>query len=307
MTGGLLAVLDDIATLMDDVAVMSKIAMKKTAGIVGDDLAVNVNTIVGIDPRRELPIVGKIALGSLANKAILIPLALALPEEAIGPLLMFGGAFLCYEAFHKVTHKHDEHDDEHHEKMVEAIQTGPEALMKVENQRVWGAIGTDTVLSAEVVAVALGAVAMAPLATRAATLAVVGVGMTIGVYGLVAALVKVDDLGLRLQSAAGEGSGARFQRRLGTALVERMPVVMKGLSILGTAAMFLVGGGILLHGIPAVHHALEEGLHSLGFVAGPLEMLATLLFGALAGGVTTPLFSLLGKVLASVKSWRVRG
>ena len=180
MSSGLLALLDDITVLLDDVAAMSKIAAKKTAGIVGDDLAVNANAVVGIDPKRELPIVGKIALGSLLNKAVLIPLALTLPSAAIPPLLMFGGAFLCYEAFHKITHKKDDKDEEHHQKMVIAIQDSPEALLKLENKKIWGAIGTDTILSAEIIAVSLGAIAHAPLVTQAATLSVIGIGMTIG-------------------------------------------------------------------------------------------------------------------------------
>ena len=298
-TSGLLAVLDDITLILDDVAAMTKLAAKKTVAIVGDDLAVNANVVVGIEPNRELPIVGKIALGSLANKAVLIPLALALPAAAIHPLLMFGGAFLCYEAFHKISHKHDAHDAQHHEEMVSAIQTSPEALLKVENKKVWGAIGTDAILSAEVIAVALGAVATAPLMTKALSLSVIGVGMTVGVYGLVAGIVKVDDLGLRLQKA--EGSGARFQRGFGDLLVRSMPKFMRALSVLGTAAMFVVGGGILLHGIPGAEHGLETAVASLTsnkLFAGPMEMAAALLFGMLAGLLTTPLFRLLSKALA---------
>lgn len=278
---------------------MSKLAARKTAGIVGDDLAVNANVVVGLDPARELPIVGKIALGSLANKAVLIPLALALPAKAITPLLMFGGAFLCYEAVHKVSHKKGHEDEAHHKEMLSAIQTSPEALMKLENKKVWGAIGTDTILSAEVVAVALGAVAQAPLMTKAMTLAIVGVGMTIGVYGLVAAIVKVDDLGLRLQQKEG------FRRRLGDFLLAAMPWFMKFLSILGTAAMFIVGGGILLHGIPALEHMVEEGLHHVPFhavLAGPASLLTSLVFGVVAGFVCLPVFDLLGKGLAALKA-----
>ena len=261
---GLLALLDDITLILDDVAAMSKLAAKKTAGIVGDDLAVNANVVVGIDPSRELPIVGKVALGSLLNKAILIPLALALPAQAITPLLMFGGAFLCYEAVHKVSHKKDHEDEAHHEELLEAIQTSPEALMKVENKKVWGAIGTDTILSAEVVAVALGAVAAAPLATKALTLTVVGLAMTVGVYGLVGAIVKADDL-----------------------------------------AMFVVGGGILLHGIPALEHTLHEGLEHVpfhAFLGGPLSLLGSLVFGVIAGFICLPIFGLLGKGIGALKT-----
>ncbi len=305
MASGLLAILDDITLILDDVAAMSKIAAKKTAGIVGDDLAVNANAVVGIDPKRELPIVGKIALGSLANKAILIPLALMLPSAAIPPLLMFGGAFLCYEAFHKMTHKKDEKDDAHHKKMLDAIQTSPEALMRVENKKVWGAIGTDTILSAEIIAVSLGAIAAAPLLTQALTLTVIGVGMTVGVYGLVAGIVKFDDWGLKLQKKEGNGIGAKALRGLGNALVNHTPKFMKCLSIIGTAAMFAVGGGILVHGIPGAHHLLEAGIAAVtsnGFLAGTLGMAGTMVAGAVAGFASMPVFNLLGKGIDRVKT-----
>ena len=305
MASGLLAFLDDITLILDDVAALSKLAARKTAGIVGDDLAVNANVVVGIEPARELPIVGKIALGSLLNKAVLIPLALALPAWAITPLLMFGGAFLCYEALHKLTHQHGPEDEAHHQELLTAIQISPEALMKVENKKVWGAIGTDTILSAEVVAVALGAVATAPLMTKALTLTVIGIGMTVGVYGLVAAIVKVDDVGLWLQRAAGEGAAARRKRRLGEALLGAMPWFMKTLSFVGTAAMFVVGGGILLHGFPALEHMVEAGLAHVPFHAwlgGPLSLLASLLFGVLAGAASLPVFGLLGKGVAALRA-----
>lgn len=310
--GGLLAVLDDITTILDDVAAMSKIAARKTVGIVGDDLAVNANVVVGLDPTRELPIVGKIALGSLANKAILIPLALALPAKAITPLLMFGGAFLCYEAVHKLVHKKGHGDEEQHQEMLSALETGPEALRKMENKKVWGAIGTDAILSAEVVAVALGAVAAAPTATKALTLVLVGLLMTIGVYGLVAAIVKVDDVGLHLQGATGQGAWPRFRRWAGEALVASMPWFMKGLSVVGTAAMFAVGGGILLHGLPAIEHQLEAVLQAVPYhqvLGGLLGLLGSVLFGVIAGFVASPIFDLLGKGLAALRKaiWKSPG
>lgn len=303
--GGLLAVLDDIATILDDVAAMSKLAAKKTVGIVGDDLAVNANAVVGIDPKREIPIVVKIAAGSMANKAVLIPLALALPSAAITPLLMFGGAFLCYEAMHKIMHKKDAKDEEHHQKMLDAIKDSPDALMKLENKKVWGAIGTDTILSAEIIAISLGAVAAAPLAVKAASLAVIGVGMTVGVYGLVGAIVKADDFGLSLQKKYD----GKFLGKCGQKLVDWMPKFMKGLSVAGTAAMFAVGGGILMHGIPGVHHAVEAGIAAVtgnGFVAGTLGMLATVAGGAAAGLAAIPAFDALGKGLDKVKAPLVR-
>lgn len=296
---GLLALLDDITVLLDDVAAMSKLAAQKTAGIIGDDLAVNANVVVGIEPARELPIVGKIALGSLLNKAVLIPLALALPTQAITPLLMFGGAFLCYEAMHKLSHKAGPEDEAHHQAMVTAIQTSPEALLALENKKVWGAIGTDTILSAEVVAVALGAVAAAPLATKAIVLTVVGLGMTLGVYGLVAAIVKVDDLALHLKA-----SGSEAWQRLGDRLLAAMPWFMKGLSWVGTTAMFVVGGGILMHGIPSLEQGVHGRIEALPFDAlldGPLTLGASLAFGMVAGLVALPLFGWAGQGLAALK------
>lgn len=304
---GLLAILDDLTLILDDVAAMSKLAAQKTVGIVGDDLAVNANVVVGIDPARELPIVGKIALGSLLNKAILIPLALAIPTPAITPLLMIGGAFLCYEAAHKLSHQPGPEDETHRQELLAAVRTSPEALMKLENAKVWRAIGTDTILSAEVVAVALGAVMAAPLVTQAATLVVIGLGMTLGVYGLVAAIVKADDVGLWLQR---KGPGAGFQYRLGGYLLAAMPGFMKVLSVVGTAAMFVVGGGIILHGLPALEQPMRAGLAHVPFHAvlgGPLWLLVSLLFGVVVGFVCSPLFGLIGRGGAALKSHLVPG
>lgn len=289
MASGLLAFLDDITIILDDVAIMSKVAAKKTAAIVGDDLAVNANVVVGLEPSRELPIVGKIALGSLANKAILIPLALALPTAVVEPLLLAGGAFLCYEAWHKISHKKDESDEKRQRELIAAASESPEALMKVEKDKVWGAIGTDAILSAEVVIVALGAMSDAPLTTKALALTVVGLAMTVGVYGLVAAIVKVDDLGLHLRKYEGG-----FRPRLGEFLVKAMPKFMKALSVLGTLAMFSVGGGIWVHGVPVLHHWAEA-------LSGPISFLMTLLFGVVLGLVSSPIFGLLGKLFGKLR------
>lgn len=300
---GLLAVLDDITLLLDDVAAMSKIAARKTAGIVGDDLAVNANAVIGIDPTRELPIVGKIALGSLMNKAILIPLALTLPAKAIPPLLMVGGAFLCYEAFHKMTHKAGAKDDAHHKDMIEAIRQSPDALLKVENKKIWGAIGTDTILSAEIIAVSLGAIAGAPMMTQALTLSVIGIAMTVGVYGLVACIVKFDDWGLALQKRAGAGLWPRFQRAAGDALVNHTPTFMKFLSFVGMVAMYAVGGGILVHGIPGAETMLSQaiaGVTTQGFLSGVLHLAGTIVAGMIAGLVTMPVFNLLGAGIGKI-------
>ena len=299
-TSGLLALLDDIAMILDDVAAMSKIAVKKTAAIAGDDLAVNAQSMIGIDPNRELPIVGKVFMGSMANKVILIPIALALPTAAITPLLMAGGAFLCYEALHKMMHKKDAKDEEHHQKMLEAIIKGPEDLLKVENKKVWQAIGTDTVLSAEIIAVSLAAVATAPLITKAAVLTLVGVGMTVGVYGLVAGIVKLDDLGLHLQKDDGKSSLSKFKRSFGRGLVDHTPKFMKVLGIVGTAAMFLVGGGIIAHGIAPIGHAIEAAgvaVASIPMASGLVTTAVTGLFGTVVGLISMPAFIGAGKVL----------
>lgn len=299
MATGLLALLDDVVSILDDVAVLSKVAAQKTAGIAGDDLAVNAEGLIGIDPSRELPIIGKVALGSVANKFVLVPLALALPHAAITPLLMCGGAFLCYEGFHKVAHKHDAHDDAHHDELVAALKSGPEAVAAVEAQKVRQAIITDVVLSAEIVAVALGAMSEEPFATKAVALSVVSLGMTAGIYGLVAAIVKVDDVGFHLQTSPA-GS---FRHTAGGWLVRGAPVVLRGLSVVGTAAMFLVGGGILIHGIPAA----AEAMHHLDHVVphGPLFWLAehgiTALLGVVAGVVVAGVVAGVQRAIKAVR------
>lgn len=284
---GLLALLDDITTILDDVAVLSKVAAQKTAGIAGDDLAVSSQAVVGIDPSRELPIVGKVALGSALNKCVLVPIALALPTVAITPLLACGGLFLCYEGFHKVAHRHDEQDEKHEKELITAIHTGPEALANVEWSKVKQAIGTDVVLSAEIVAVALGSVAEQPFATKALVLALVSAVMTVGIYGLVALIVKLDDIGLYLQRSP-PGSA---RHRAGGVIVTAAPKLMKVISVVGTAAMFLVGGGIVLHAFhgaeEAVHHAIEGvvGAAAGGWVMAVVPVVVGVLLGAVVSGV----------------------
>jgi len=296
---GLLAILDDVTVVLDDVAAMSKVAVKKSAGLLGDDLAVNANVVVGLDPKRELPIVGKVALGSLANKALLIPLALALPTKVIGPVLLFGGAFLCYEALHKIFHRKDKKTKEHQKKVVKAARSGSAELMKLENKKVWGAIGTDTILSAEILAVALGAVAAAPFLTKALSLVVVGLLVVVGVYGTVAVIVKMDDFGLRLQE-----SESVALRRTGSFLVKAMPYFMRFLSFVGVVAMFLVGGGIAIHGIPVIGHGVEQFIESLtthSVLSGLLSGLVNLVAGVIFGLLVYPLFAGLGKLIGAVK------
>ena len=299
MPSGLLAILDDVTAVLDDVAVMSKVAGKKTAGLLGDDLAVNANVVVGLDPKRELPIVGKVALGSLANKAVLIPLALALPSDVIGSVLLFGGAFLCYEALHKIIHRNDKSERKNKAEVVKAARQSGEHLKKLENKKVWGAIGTDTILSAEILAVSLGAVATASLLTKALTLIVVSLAVIIGVYGTVALIVKVDDVGLRLQESESE-----TVRRLGSFLVRSMPYFMKLLSIVGTIAMLLVGGGIILHGIPALGHGVEEFIASVAsasWLSSLLSTTANFVAGVVFGFLVYPFFAGLTKLLAYLK------
>ena len=254
----LLMLLDDIATMLDDVAVMTKVAAKKTAGVLGDDLALNAQQVSGVRAERELPVVWAVAKGSMWNKAILVPAALAISAFApwaITPLLMIGGAFLCYEGVEKLAHKflHSAEEDEaHHKELTAALVNEEIDLVALEKDKIKGAIRTDFILSAEIIVIALGTIATATFMHQVAVLTVVAVGMTIGVYGLVAGIVKMDDAGLHLMRT--HAAGALHQ--LGRFLVAAAPKLMKFLSVAGTAAMFLVGGGILVHGLPAVHHAI---------------------------------------------------
>ena len=285
----LLALIDDIATVLDDVALLTKVAAKKTAGVLGDDLALNAQQVSGVAVERELPVVWAVAKGSAINKAILVPLALlisAFAPWAITPLLMIGGAFLCYEGFEKLAHKflHSKAEDEaHHTELVQALTDPTIDLVAFERDKVKGAVRTDFVLSAEIIAITLGTVAQAPFGTQVAVLVGIAVLMTVGVYGLVAGIVKLDDLGLYLSRQAG-----RFARAIGAGILKAAPYLMKGLAVAGTAAMFLVGGGILTHGLPVLHHGIENFAHgaaTLPGVGGVLGALAPLLADALVGVV----------------------
>ena len=257
MAGSLLLLLDDIATVLDDVATMTKVAVKKTAGVLGDDLALNAKQVTGVRPARELPVVWAVARGSALNKLLLVPAALAISwvaPWAIQPLLVIGGAFLCYEGaeklLHRFLHGKDEARDEALAHSVVADGLDPVA---VERERIAGAIRTDFILSAEIIVITLGVVAGKPFITQLAVLAAISVAMTIGVYGLVAAIVKIDDLGAVL---AGHRRAAL--RSLGQGILASAPWLMRGLSVAGTAAMFLVGGGIIAHALPVVHAALHD-------------------------------------------------
>ncbi len=276
----LLALLDDIATILDDVAAMTKVAARKTAGVLGDDLALNAQQVTGVKADRELPVVWAVAKGSMVNKAILVPAALLISwllPWLITPLLMIGGAFLCYEGCEKLAHKwlHDAAEDEAaHRQTLQALADPAVDLVAFEREKIKGAVRTDFILSAEIVVITLGAVAGASLVQRVGVLVGISLLMTVGVYGLVAGIVKLDDLGLRLQ-----GSAAGFARAVGTGLLRTAPWLMKTLSVVGTAAMFMVGGGILLHGWPALAHAVEA------WAAGWGSLLATLISTAAGAAV----------------------
>ena len=261
MATSLLALLDDITTVLDDVAVLTKVAAKKTAGVLGDDLALNAQQVAGVETNRELPVVWAVAKGSLLNKAILVPAALLISAFApwlITPLLMVGGAFLCFEGAEKLAHRllhSPEEDAAARAKLTEALTNPAVDLAALERDKIKGAVRTDFILSAEIIAITLGTVATEPITKQAAVLALVAVVMTIGVYGLVAAIVKMDDAGLWMARRPGNGP----VQALGRGLVLAAPKLMKLLTVLGTAAMFLVGGSILLHGLGPLHH-LVQGL-----------------------------------------------
>ena len=286
MASSLLLLLDDIASVLDDVSVLTKVAAKKTAGVLGDDLALNAQQVTGVNADRELPVVWAVAKGSLVNKAILVPAALLVgtfAPWAVIPLLMIGGAFLCFEGVEKLAHKflHKEEAAAERAELEQALANQSVDLRAVEKDKIKGAIRTDFILSAEIIVITLGTVAGRPFGTQLTVLAGIAIAMTIGVYGLVAGIVKLDDAGLYLSQRAGGAAQA-----VGRGLLRLAPWLMKALSILGTAAMFLVGGGILVHGVPALGHGIEGWLAQFGGVASALgAMLANLVVGVIAGAV----------------------
>jgi len=306
----LLALIDDIASVLDDVSILTKIAAKKTAGVLGDDLALNAQQVAGVKADRELPVVWAVAKGSLVNKAILVPAALAISvfaPWAITPLLMAGGAFLCYEGFEKLAHRflpHDAARERELETMTRALVDPGVDVVALEKAKIKGAVRTDFILSAEIIAITLGTVADAPFATQLTVMVAVAVAMTAGVYGLVAGIVKLDDGGLWLSARRGDGMLARLQRGLGQGILRAAPWLMKGLSVAGTVAMFLVGGGILVHGVSVLHHLVEvagEGMHALpgvGRLLGALgPMVLNALVGVAAGGLVLAAVTLVKKLL----------
>lgn len=283
------ALFDDIALLLDDVAIMSKVAAKKTAGVLGDDLAVNAEQVSGVKPDRELPVVWAVAKGSFINKLFLVPAALmisAFLPWLIVPLLILGGLFLCFEGAEKILESKSK-DDTHHQELLNAIDS-PEKLMAFEKAKIKGAIRTDFVLSAEIIVIALGTMIGASLTQQIATLSVIAIGMTIGVYGLVAVIVKLDDVGLYWQSLIPSNVANKLLNLFGKGLLSFAPRLMQSLSIIGLVAMFLVGGGMLSHNIEAVHHLTEWFLSFLpntmpSWIATIATVVIDGLYGLIAG------------------------
>lgn len=305
----LLALIDDIATILDDVSVMTKVAAKKTAGVLGDDLALNAQQVTGVNADRELPVVWAVAVGSLRNKVILVPAALAISAFipwAVTPLLMLGGLFLCFEGFEKLAHKflHSPAEDEaRHSEQVAALADANVDMVAFEKDKVKGAIRTDFILSAEIIAITLGVVASEVFMKQVAVLSGIALLMTVGVYGFVAGIVKLDDGGLWLSRRTGDGAFTAVQAALGRGILRMAPWLMKSLSVVGTAAMFLVGGGILTHGIPGAH----DGIHHMAVAAGPVlgaivPTLADATTGILAGAVVLVVVMAGSKVVQAMRS-----
>lgn len=310
MATSLLVLLDDIASLLDDIAGMTKVAAGKTAGVLGDDLALNAQQVAGVRAERELPVVWAVARGSLVNKAILVPLALAisaLAPWAVMPLLMAGGAYLCLEGVEKLVHalwpdhaapgSASEPASAAPVALVQALADPAFDVVAFERDKIKGAVRTDFVLSAEIITITLGTVASQPLPTQFAVLAGIALIMTAGVYGLVAGIVKLDDAGLWLSGRAGA-----VQRAVGTLLVRSAPWLMKGLSVAGTAAMFLVGGGILVHGLPALQRAVQAAAAAPGGgFGGALVLLANALVGIVAGALVLAGLALVRSLLRRMR------
>jgi predicted DNA repair protein MutK len=302
VASSLLTLLDDIATVLDDVAIMTKVAAKKTAGVLGDDLALNAQQVAGVAPHRELPVVWAVAKGSMFNKAVLVPAALLLSAFVpwvVIPLMMIGGAFLCFEGVEKLAHKllHSKAvDDAHHSEILRALTDPSVDLIAFERDKIKGAVRTDFILSAEIIVISLGTVAKEAFAVQVGVLVAIAVVMTVGVYGLVAGIVKLDDAGLFLSRRAGESGPVRAKRALGRGILRVAPWLMKFLSIIGTAAMFLVGGGILTHNVPALHHAIEAILPH-GVLGTVLALLTDLVVGVIVGAVVLGVVELIGKLL----------
>ncbi len=302
MASSLLALIDDIATILDDVAVLTKVAAQKTAGVLGDDLALNAQQVAGVSADRELPVVWAVCKGSLINKLILVPSALLISlliPWAVTPLLMIGGAFLCFEGVEKLAHKflHAADDAAHEAELMQALADPQVDLVALEKEKIKGAIRTDFVLSAEIIAITLGTVQNSDWMTQLSVLSGIALIMTLGVYGIVAGIVKIDDAGLYLSRRDGTWVGAKAVQSLGRGLVNAAPWLMRFLSVAGTAAMFVVGGGILTHGIPPLHHGVQDWVAPM---AAPLQaivpLLADVLTGVVAGAVVLTVVTLVQRL-----------
>ena len=308
----LLMLLDDIAAVLDDVALMTKVAAKKTAGVLGDDLALNAQQVSGVRADRELPVVWAVAKGSFRNKAILVPAALAISAFApwaVTPLLMVGGAYLCFEGFEKVAHSftHSKADAQIQRHALQESLAGAEVdLAAFEKDKVKGAVRTDFILSAEIIAITLGIVSDSPLMQQVVVLSGIAIVMTVGVYGVVGGIVKLDDGGLYLSKKTGDGAWPRFQRSFGRGVLSAAPYMMKSLTVIGTAAMFMVGGGILTHGVPPLHHWVEGVAQGstqwLGVVSVIVPTLLNAVAGIIAGAVVLAVVSAASKVWRAIKS-----
>ena len=311
----LLTLLDDIATVLDDVAAMTNMAVKKTAGVLGDDLALNAEQVSGVNANRELPVVWAVAVGSFKNKLILVPVALtlsAIAPWAIAPLLMIGGAYLCYEGFEKIAHKflHSEAEDKAHDAEILEALTHPDVDMLVfEKDKIKGAIRTDFVLSGEIIIITLGAVAGAAFMSQVAVLSAIAIIMTVGVYGFVGLIVKLDDIGLYLKHKPGSKALNWLRQSIGNALLSFAPRLMKSLTVIGTIAMFLVGGGILTHQVPIAHDFIASAtaaVASLGSVGEYLQVvfpsLLNIIAGVFVGGVVLVAVALTQRAFEKFKS-----
>lgn len=295
----LFALIDDIATILDDISLMTKAATKKTAGVLGDDLALNAQQVSGVKPSRELPVVWAVAKGSLKNKVILVPAAVAISffiPWLVTPLLMLGGAYLCYEGSEKLVHRflHKAEHEQHKQNLKESLKDPEIDLKQMEKDKIKGAIRTDFILSAEIIAITLGTVAAQAIGLQFAVLAVVALMITVGVYGIVAAIVKLDDGGLYLTK-----TDSPLAQKIGHGVLWFAPYMMKTLSVVGTIAMFLVGGGILTHGFAPIGHAIENFAEGMGDLAGAVvTMLANGAFGLVVGLL---LVAVLSPILARFK------
>lgn len=299
----LLTLLDDISVILDDVSVMTKVAAQKTAGVLGDDLALNANQVAGVRAERELPVVWSVAKGSFINKLILVPLALAI--SAIAPslitvLLMIGGLYLCYEGAEKVIHKFWphllSHEDAHAKEQEDMLVANADEnidLVAYEKDKIKGAVRTDFILSAEIIVIALGTMEAATLMEKTISLSIIAIVMTVGVYGIVGMIVKMDDLGLHLLTKPSLGA-----KKMGQLLLDAAPILMKFLSIAGTIAMFLVGGGILAHGLSFLHHSIDHLSELSGMFSSLTSNLANGIVGLIAGLIVVSVMTMIQKMRA---------